>query len=89
QSIQFFHHQGDALLKVYATDTTDMAAWSELLARFIADENTPLELKAGDAPVVQMRADASVVEQEWRAMTDVHQFFTLLKRHNLTRQQAF
>lgn len=61
-----------------------MAAWSELLARFIADENTPLELKAGDAPVVQMRADASVVEQEWRAMTDVHQFFTLLKRHNLT-----
>ncbi|MXD18128.1 hematinate-forming heme oxygenase ChuS, partial [Escherichia coli] len=84
-----FDHQGDALLKVYATDNTDMAAWSELLARFIADENTPLELKAGDAPVVQMRADASVVEQEWRAMTDVHQFFTLLKRHNLTRQQAF
>ena len=66
-----------------------MAAWSELLARFITDENTPLELKAVDAPVVQMRADASVVEQEWRAMTDVHQFFTLLKRHNLTRQQAF
>ncbi|MCW1121366.1 hypothetical protein [Escherichia coli] len=31
--------------KVYATDNTDMAAWSELLARFIADENTPLELK--------------------------------------------
>lgn len=66
-----------------------MAAWSELLARFITDENTPLELKAVDAPVVQTRADASVVEQEWRAMTDVHQFFTLLKRHNLTRQQAF
>ncbi|MDF7017429.1 hematinate-forming heme oxygenase ChuS, partial [Escherichia coli] len=89
QSIQFFDHQGDALLKVYATDNTDMAAWSELLARFITDENTPLELKAVDAPVVQMRADASVVEQEWRAMTDVHQFFTLLKRHNLTRKQAF
>ena len=26
QSIQFFDHQGDALLKVYATDNTDMAA---------------------------------------------------------------
>ncbi len=65
-----------------------MAAWSELLARFITDENTPLELKAVDAPVVQTRADASVVEQEWRAMTDVHQFFTLPASH-LTRQQAF
>jgi putative hemin transport protein len=30
-----------------------------------------------------------LVDQEWRAMTDVHQFFGLLKRHNLTRQQAF
>ena len=71
QSIQFFDHQGDALLKVYATDNTDMAAWSELLARFITDENTPLELKAVDAPVVQTRADASVVEQEWRVADDL------------------
>lgn len=29
------------------------------------------------------------MEKEWRAMTDVHQFFSLLKRHNLSRQQAF
>jgi putative heme degradation protein len=29
------------------------------------------------------------VDKEWRAMTDVHQFFSLLKRHNLSRQQAF
>ncbi|WP_409247942.1 hemin-degrading factor [Enterobacter hormaechei] len=48
QSIQFFDHQGDALLKVYTTDHTDVAAWG-----------------------------------------DVHQFFSLLKRHNLSRQQAF
>ncbi len=89
QSIQFFDHQGDALLKVYATDNTDMAAWNELLARFTVEENTPLELTTVDAPVAQTDVDASVVEQEWRAMTDVHQFFTLLKRHNLTRQQAF
>ena len=73
QSIQFFDHQGDALLKVYATDNTDMAAWSELLARFIADENTPLELKAGDAPVVQMRADAAKYPTvRWRKFLNLH-----------------
>ena len=32
QSIQFFDHQGDALLKVYATDNTDMA-WSISVTR--------------------------------------------------------
>ena len=31
QSIQFFDHQGDALLKVYATDNTDTAAWEAVV----------------------------------------------------------
>ncbi|MBR7498536.1 hemin-degrading factor, partial [Klebsiella pneumoniae] len=34
QSIQFFDHQGDALLKVYATDNTDVSAWGDVLTRF-------------------------------------------------------
>ena len=89
QSIQFFDHQGDALLKVYATDNTDTAAWNELLQHFIVTENAPLALKAAETPVNETAADAVTVDREWRAMTDVHQFFTLLKRHNLTRQQAF
>ncbi|UGB02035.1 hematinate-forming heme oxygenase ChuS [Leclercia sp. G3L] len=89
QSIQFFDHQGDALLKVYATDNTDMAAWGDLLSRFIFADNPPLALKAADPAVNVANADAAMVDSEWRAMTDVHQFFGLLKRHSLTRQQAF
>ena len=89
QSIQFFDHHGDALLKVYATDNTDMAAWDEVIQRFISEENAPLVLKAKETPDAVASADAQTVDQEWRAMTDVHQFFMLMKRHNLTRQQAF
>lgn len=33
QSIQFFDHQGDALLKVYTTDHTDVAARGDVLTR--------------------------------------------------------
>ncbi|MCU6671272.1 hematinate-forming heme oxygenase ChuS [Enterobacteriaceae bacterium H4N4] len=89
QSIQFFDHQGDALLKVYTTDNTDLSAWGEVLARFTVADNAPLEHKAADAAVNVANADAAAVDSEWRAMTDVHQFFGLLKRHSLTRQQAF
>ncbi|WP_421551024.1 hematinate-forming heme oxygenase ChuS [Kluyvera intermedia] len=89
QSIQFFDHQGDALLKVYATDNTDKNAWAEVLQRFITVENAPLELKAKEAVSTATTVDAQTVDQEWRAMTDVHQFFMLMKRHNLTRQQTF
>ncbi|MDR9942325.1 hematinate-forming heme oxygenase ChuS [Enterobacter hormaechei subsp. xiangfangensis] len=89
QSIQFFDHQGDALLKVYTTDHTDVAAWGDVLTRFIIADNPALALKAVEAPAHSDGADAGSVEKEWRAMTDVHQFFSLLKRHNLSRQQAF
>ena len=89
QSIQFFDHQGDALLKVYTTDNTDVSAWGDVLTRFIFADNPPLALKAAELPVHAENADGALVDKEWRAMTDVHQFFTLLKRHNLSRQQAF
>lgn len=89
QSIQFFDHQGDALLKVYTTDTTDMAAWGDVLTRFIHADNAELALKTTEIPAMAGNVDATQIDSEWRAMTDVHQFFTLLKRHNLSRQQAF
>ena len=89
QSIQFFDHQGDALLKVYTTDNTDFDAWSQVLTRFIHADNPALELKAVEEAVMTPTVEADKLDGEWRAMTDVHQFFLLLKRHQLTRQQAF
>lgn len=89
QSIQFFDHQGEAVLKVYATENTDIAAWGDVLSRFIIAGNPPVMLKAAEQPALSQDADASKVDAEWRAMTDVHQFFSLLKRHNLSRQEAF
>lgn len=60
-----------------------------MLTRFIIADNPPLALKAADLPAHAENAQAALVDAEWRAMTDVHQFFGLLKRHNLSRQQAF
>lgn len=88
-SVQFFDAHGDAVLKVYATDNTDRAAWDALIARFAATDTSPLSITPARAVSHSQDVDAAVVEQEWRAMTDVHQFFQLLKRHNISRQQAF
>lgn len=88
-SIQFFDHQGDALHKVYTTDETDLPAWMALVERHLNAENPTLELQPSDAAVSNASPDADKIDQEWRAMTDVHQFFQLLSRNKLTRQQAF
>jgi putative hemin transport protein len=89
QSIQFFDHQGDALLKVYRTDNTDASAWDAVIARFTGTQHAPLALKAAEELQHATDTDATALDSAWRAMTDVHQFLGLLKKHNISRQQAF
>lgn len=89
QSIQFFDRQGDAVLKVYATENTNMDAWQSLLDAFHAEPGESFSTEAAEPVNYSASIDAAALEKEWRAMTDVHQFFGLLKRHNVTRQQAF
>lgn len=89
QSIQFFDRQGDAILKVYLTEHTDIAEWNGVIARFTVPENPALTLTEADGEKYAEHADGAALDSEWRAMTDVHQFFGLLKKYNLSRQQAF
>ncbi|MGK3124553.1 hemin-degrading factor [Candidatus Pantoea formicae] len=89
QSIQIFDRHADAVLKIYTTDNTDMAAWDALVAEFSVDVAAALEPQPAAVPEYNLAVEAEKVEAEWRAITDVHQFFGLLKRHNISRQQAF
>lgn len=88
-SLQFFDHQGDAVLKVYVTAQTDLTAWNTLVARFTARDVIPLVITAAAAVEHAQNPDAHALDRQWREMTDVHQFFGLLKKHRLSRQQAF
>ncbi len=89
QSIQIFDKHADAVLKIYTTENTDMAAWDALIADFARDAAPALEPQPPAAAEFSRAIDASKVEAEWRGITDVHQFFGLLKRHNISRPQAF
>ena len=88
-SLQFFDSQGNAVLKIYAIANTAMNAWAELVQRFHQPAPTALYLSAAATPERAKTVDKVALEQAWRSMTDVHQFFGLLKKHRLTRQQAF
>lgn len=90
-SIQFFDKHGDSLHKAYATDDTDMVAWQALIERYSTSENHPIAPKViSSFSEQEISAElASQLEQQWRDMTNVHQFFGILKKHNLSRQQVF
>lgn len=89
ESIQFFDPHGDAVLKVYTTNNTESEAWQALIAEQAQSTPAPLAVRPVENARYADTADGATLEKEWRAMTDVHQFFALLRKYNLSRQQAF
>ncbi|MDI2090318.1 hemin-degrading factor [Commensalibacter oyaizuii] len=89
QSIQIFDTHGDSVLKIYAIEKTNITAWNEIIAQFTLESISNFSVTPVGKTLLNTAFDAEKVEEEWRAMTDVHQFFKLLNNHNITRQQAF
>lgn len=90
-SMQFFDKHGDALHQVYATDKTDMAEWQAIVERYASLDNLPIvpkEILPSSTQEISQEL-ATELEQQWRDMTNVHQFFGILQKHNLSRQQVF
>ncbi|QWT19217.1 hypothetical protein KPL74_15885 [Bacillus sp. NP157] len=93
ESLQFFDGDGKAVHKVYATDDTDRAGWRALLHRYTAAVQSPLiDIAPVDEPLPERLADAAVdlasLRDHWRALRDPHDFFAMLKKHDVTRTQA-
>lgn len=93
QSLQFFDGDGQAVHKVYLTEDSDQEAWRLLVKRFSAPVQSPLmELHTVAAPLPALLRDDAVelesLRSGWRAMRDPHNFFALLKKHQVTRTQA-
>jgi putative hemin transport protein len=90
RSLQFFDASGDATHKVHLREASNLEAYTELVARFTAPEQTgkliivpPTEAAFDGAPASSDELDAA-----WRKMTDTHQFFGLLRKLNLERLTA-
>ena len=92
QSLQVFDATGIAVHKVYLEpDGGDLAAWGVVMSTRAAREQRPPVIET-PAPPPPERADARVdvaaFTAAWDAMTDTHDFFHLLRRHEVSRLQA-
>jgi putative hemin transport protein len=89
-SLQFFDRSGEAVHKVHQRPASNLDAFRKLAESLGCSEQrqtvdvVPYELKtSGGEP-----ADVDELRQRWSAMTDVHQFFGMLRELKLGRQQA-
>ncbi|MGE0282212.1 MAG: hemin-degrading factor [Rhizobiaceae bacterium] len=90
RSLQFFDARGDAVHKVHLRPASDLAEYQKLVDAHVSTDQSQTVVVT--APAQENTEPASANQEElrhrWSKMTDVHQFFGILKSLNLSRQQA-
>ncbi len=90
--VQTIDAHGTALHKIFLTDQSDSAAYRELVEKYRREEqDAPLDLsakaaKAADKPDAEIDVDG--FRAGWAALEDTHDFFPLLKKFGVGREQA-
>jgi len=92
-SLQYFDATGLAIQKIFLQSDSNSEAYADIVASFAAEDQQGELQYAQPEPAAEFAADSEVDTEkllsEWQGMKDVHQFFGMLRRHNISREQAF
>ncbi len=93
RSFQVFDAAGDAVIKIYATEQSDLDAYEGLVSawRVPADDFVEPKLIARTAPPPDRpnsAIDVQALTQSWAALQDTHDFYPMLRKHGVGRLQA-
>jgi putative hemin transport protein len=92
RSLQFFDGAGEAVHKVHLRPASNLYAYQKLVSELeSANQSRMLDIIPATAEAkTEDAADASVedLRDRWSRLTDVHQFFGMLKTLKLDRRQA-
>jgi len=92
RSLQFFDQDGTAVHKVYMRADSRDDAYDALVDRFRHDDQTSLietrPLPTTKAPEPDDAIDRDGLLADWAALKDTHDFFPLLRKYKVAREQA-
>jgi putative hemin transport protein len=91
RSLQFFDEAGEAVHKVHLRPASNLYAYQKLVAELSSQDQSPtvaLKGVAANEPESGEAGSAEDLRDRWSRMTDVHQFFGMLKTLKLSRHQA-
>ncbi|MEM5492396.1 ChuX/HutX family heme-like substrate-binding protein [Hoeflea sp. AS16] len=90
RSFQFFDVRGDAVHKVFARETTDIAKWNLIREHLYKDDAGPAFRAAPPAkPATTPTHEAiSSLRETWAGMEDTHQFQSMLRKTGISRHDA-
>jgi putative hemin transport protein len=90
-SFQVFDASGASVLKLYAVEGTDRAAWERLRERHLGAEAAPVSFVPPAAPAPGQpdgEIDRAALREGWLALEHTRDFFRVLRRTGAGREQA-
>lgn len=92
KSLQFFNKAGEAVHKIYLTPKSNEAEYDKLVEQFKAGEQPDhIEVEAYDPPKSDRpdsEIDAAGLRKAWSELQDTHDFYPMLMKFKVGRQQA-
>lgn len=92
-SLQYFDRTGGAIHKIFMRPESQLSAFNVFRSRFSASEQlADISVYAQPAAKPELsdsEINIRLLQQDWYAMRDTHDFFVLLKKHSLERLQSF
>jgi putative hemin transport protein len=90
KSWQIFDAQGNAIVKIYPADGTDLHAWERVEKDFVSAEQPDFIMvsPAVAPPVYTTEVDAVAFIADWSALQDTHDFFPMLMKYKVSRVHA-
>lgn len=89
KSIQIFDASGEAITKIYLQEKSDEAAFVKLVDEFRSPDQS-IEVKTTPYPKEEFSgpADKNAFLEDWSKLKDTHDFFGMLRKHNVNRYDA-
>ncbi|UJP65648.1 hemin-degrading factor [Mongoliitalea daihaiensis] len=89
RSFQFFDKAGEAVMKVYLQEKSNLAAFDDIIQIYqAADQDIELALESFPVPEYADSIDMEAFTQDWEQMKDTHEFFGMLRRYKVHRLNA-
>ena len=92
RSLQFFDEAGQAVHKVHLRPSSNLYAYQKLVGELLSADQDPGVLVTEVVPANDEAGAENVavddLRDRWSKLTDVHQFFGMLRSLKLSRQQA-
>lgn len=89
RSLQFFDKAGEAVLKVYLQEKSDVHAFEDFVFHYTAAyQSSELEIEAFQEVTYAESIDLKAFTHDWENMKDTHDFFGMLRKYKVSRLDA-